>query len=137
EGLTEDRCIRAIETKPSVKGRAVTHHANSTWRVEDANGRPGSGGRLSEYALGKLGEIIPADACRLAPANAQVSWDIHYYPAGEEVIDDQVEIGIWLYPEDFDPETLYRQTLTLYYLSGGDFDIPPHGKLMTQGFHSF
>jgi len=135
--LTKDRCIRAIETKPSVKGRAVTHHANSTWRVVDENGRVTQGGRLSEYALGKLGEIIPADACRLAPANGQVAWDIHYYPAGEEVINDQVEIGIWLYPEDFDPNKLYRQTLSLYSLSGGDFDIPPHGKLMTQGFHSF
>ena len=137
EGLTQDRCIRAIETKPSVKGRAVTHHANSTWRIRGENGQGGGGGRLSEYALGKLGEIIPADACRLAPGNAQVAFDIHYYPAGEEVINDQVEIGIWLYPEDFSPDELYRQTLSLYYLAGGDFDIPPHGKLMTQGFHSF
>ena len=25
----------------------------------------------------------------------------------------------------------------MYFLQGGDYDIPPHGKLMTQGFHSF
>jgi mono/diheme cytochrome c family protein len=138
EGIPTDRCIRAIETKPSIKGRAVAHHANSTWRLRsESSGMAGGGGRLSEYALGKLGEIIPPDACRVAPANAQVAFDIHYYPAGEEVVDDQVEIGIWLYPEDFKPETLYPQTLTLYYLEGGDFDIEPHGKLMTQGFHSF
>ncbi|MDR0786494.1 MAG: cytochrome c [Gemmatimonadota bacterium] len=137
QGIPTDRCIRAIETKPSVKGRAVAHHANSTWRLRGEDGGMTAGGRLSEYALGKLGEIVPPDACRIAPANAQVSWDIHYYPAGEEVIDDQVEIGIWLYPEDFKPETLYQQTLALYGLQGGDFDIPPHGKLMTQGFHSF
>jgi hypothetical protein len=137
EGIPTDRCIRAIETKPSVKGRAVAHHANSTWRAPSGGGAGGGGGRLSEYALGKLGEIIPADACRIAPANAQVSFDIHYYPAGEEVVDDQVEIGIWLYPEDFKPETLYPQTLSLYSLQGGDFDIEPHGTLVTQGFHSF
>jgi len=137
-GIPTDRCIRAIETKPSVKGRAAAHHANSTWRLTGENsGQGGGGGRLSEYALGKLGEIVPADACRIAPANARVSWDIHYYPSGEEVVDDVVEIGIWLYPEEFKPETLYRQTLSLYNLSGGDFDIPPHGTLMTQGFHSF
>ncbi len=137
EGIPTNRCIRAIETKPSVEGRAVAHHANSTWRLRGEGGMAGGGGRLSEYALGKLGEIIPPDACRIAPANAQVSWDIHYYPNGEEVVDDQIEIGIWLYPEDFSPETLYSQTLSLYNLQGGDFDIPPHGTLTTQGFHSF
>lgn len=132
-GLTRDRCIRAIETKPSVPGRAVTHHANSTFRVADEE----ESVRLSEYALGKLGEIIPEDACRIAPANSQVAWDIHYYPAGIQVIDDQVEIGLWLYPEDFDASGLYPQTLRSYRLEGGDFDIAPHGTLVTQGFHTF
>jgi hypothetical protein len=136
-GITEDRCIRAIETKPSVAGRAVAHHANSSFRIDQGDGSNGGGGRLSEYALGKLGEIIPEDACRLAPANSSVAWDIHYYPNGEDVIDDQVSVGIWLYPEDFDKDSLYRQTLSLYDLDGGDFDIPPHGTLMTQGFHTF
>jgi mono/diheme cytochrome c family protein len=130
-GITEERCIRAIETKPSVAGRMVTHHANSTFRVEG-----GGGGRLSEYAIGKIGEIIPEGACRTAPANSQVSWDIHYWPNGTEVVDATVEIGIWLYPADY--EGTYRQTLSLYGLNGGrGFDIAPHGTLMTQGFHNF
>jgi hypothetical protein len=129
-GVTEDRCIRAIETKPSVVGRAVAHHANTTLRSDNG------GGRLSEYALGKIGEIIPEGACRTFPANATVSWDIHYWPNGVEVIDDQVEIGVWFWPEDYEGE--YRQTLTLYRLQGGrGYDIPPHGTLMTQGFHTF
>jgi mono/diheme cytochrome c family protein len=130
-GITEDRCIRAIETKPSVEGRAVAHHANSSFRVED-----GRGGRLSEYALGKIGEIIPDGACRLAPANSQVSWDIHYWPNGVDVEDDQVEIGIWLHPADYEGE--YRQSLSLYRLQGGrGYDIPPHGTLMTRGIHQW
>jgi hypothetical protein len=129
-GITEDRCIRAIETKPSVPGRSSTHHANSSFRVE------GGGGRLSEYAIGKIGEIIPEGACRVAPAGAQVSWDIHYFPNGNASPGDQVEIGIWFYPEDYEGQ--YRQTLSLYGLQGGrGFDIPPHGTLMTQGFHAF
>jgi mono/diheme cytochrome c family protein len=135
-GITENRCIRAIETKPAPEGRSVTHHANSMWRPAGA-GAAMAGGFLSEYALGKLGEIIPPDACRMAPADARVAWDIHYYPSGEEVVDHVVEVGLWLYPEGFDQESLYRQTLSLYSLQGGDFDIPPHGTLMTQGFHSF
>jgi mono/diheme cytochrome c family protein len=131
-GINTQRCIRAIETKPSVLGRAVTHHANSSWRGAEA----GLGGQLSEYALGKIGEIIPEGACRTAPANGQVAFDIHYWPNGVEVVDDQVEVGIWFYPEDY--ESKYRQTLTLYFLNGGrGFDIPPHGTLMTQGVHQF
>ena len=130
-GITEERCIRAIETKPSVAARGVAHHANSTFRVEE-----GQGGRLSEYALGKLGEIIPEGACRRAPANSQVAFDIHYWPNGTELTDDQVEIGIWFHPADYEAE--YRQTLSLYRLSGGrGYDIAPHGKLMTRGIHQF
>ena len=50
-------------------------------------GGPGSV-RLSEYALGKIGEVgSPSDACRIAPAGANVRWDIHYYPNGTEVVD--------------------------------------------------
>jgi mono/diheme cytochrome c family protein len=131
-GITTDRCIRAIETKPSVVGRAVAHHANSSWVTENRRG----GGQLSEYALGKIGEIIPEGACRLAPANGRVAWDIHYWPNGVEVVDDQVEIGLWLHPEGYEPE--YEQDLTLYFLQGGrGYDIPPHGTLMTRGIHQW
>jgi len=91
---------------------------------------------LSEYALGKIGEIIPEGACRTAPGGAQVRFDIHYWPNGTELTDDQVEIGIWLYPEDYQGE--YKQTLTLYFLQGGrGFDIAPHGTLMTRGIHQW
>jgi len=130
-GLTEDRCIMAIETKPAVDARMVTHHANTSFRVEG-----GQGGRLSEFAIGKIGEIIPEGACRTAPANSSVSWDIHYWPNGVDLPEATVEVGIWLYPKEY--EGTYRQTLSLYGLQGGrGFDIAPHGTLMTQGFHNF
>lgn len=130
-GITEDRCIMAIETKPSVRGRAVAHHANSSFEVDGE-----SAGRLSEYALGKVGEIVPEGACRKAPANSEVAFDIHYWPNGVELEGDQVEVGIWLHPEEYEGE--YEQSLTLYFLRGGrGYDIAPHGKLMTQGYHSF
>jgi mono/diheme cytochrome c family protein len=130
-GVTSERCIKAIETKPSVAGRAVAHHANSSFRVDGE-----SAGRLSEYALGKVGEIVPEGACRRIPANADVAFDIHYWPNGVEVEGDQVEVAIWLHDEDY--EGTHDQSLSLYYLNGGrGFDIAPHGTLMTQGFHSF
>jgi hypothetical protein len=133
-GLTTDRCIKAIEVKPSVDGRAVTHHANSNFQVLKEDGTFEVTARLTEYALGKLGEVIPEGTCRVAPANSHVAWDIHYYPSGEVVENNQVEIGIWLHPEDYQGK--YRQTLALYNLRG-DIDLAPHGTAMTQGFHSF
>ena len=133
-GVNTERCIMAVETKPSVEGRAVAHHANSSFRVDGE-----SAGRLSEYALGKVGEIVPDGACRKLPADASVAFDIHYWPNGVELEDDQVEIGIWFQPEEYESE--YQQTLSLYFLDGGvggrGYDIAPHGTLMTQGFHSF
>jgi hypothetical protein len=136
-GITEDRCIKAIETLPSRAAHGSTHHANSQFQVQNEDGEWRSFGRLSEYAYGKLGEVVPEGACRTAPANSQVSWSIHYYPDGNAVADDQVSVGIWYHDETFNEEEAYPQDLTLYYLQGGDYDIPPHGKLMTQGFHSF
>ncbi|MCP5356682.1 MAG: hypothetical protein H7A06_00905 [Pseudomonadales bacterium] len=139
-GITETRCIKAVETKPSVAAHGSTHHANSHFLVQNEEGEWVTYDRLSEFAFGKLGEKTPEGACRSAPANSKVAWSIHYYPDGKAVKDDQVTVGIWYYDEEdnFDEKTAYRQDLKLYNLDGGgDYLIPPHGTLMTQGFHSF
>jgi hypothetical protein len=66
-----------------------------------------------------------------------VRWDVHYYPTGEEIVDDVIEMGIWLYPRDH--KSTYKQDLKLYSLlmKGGELEMPPHSTVMTQGFHSF
>ena len=139
-GITEDRCIKAIETLPSKAAHGSTHHANSQFLTQNEDGEWVTFGRLSEFAFGKLGEMVPEGACRTAPANSQVRWSIHYHPDGNAVSDDQVTVGIWYHDEEdnFDEASTYRQDLRSYGLDGGgDFLIPPHGQLMTQGFHSF
>ncbi len=139
-GITESRCIKAVETLPSSAAHGSTHHANSHFLVRNEDGEWVRGDRLSEYAYGKLGEKVPEGACRKVPADSKVGWSIHYYPDGKAVQDDQVSVGIWYYDEEdeFSEEQAYRQDLRLYALDGGgDYLIPPHGKLMTQGFHSF
>jgi mono/diheme cytochrome c family protein len=137
-GLTADRCIRAVSVKPSLKGRAAAHHANSELLVlDEKTGQYKEGERLTEYALGKAGEIMPPDSCRTLPANAMVQWDVHYYPTGQELKDDVIELGIWLYPDGH--QAKFKQDLKLYTLlmKGGELEIPPNGTVMTQGFHSF
>ena len=139
-GITESRCIKAVETLPSASAHGSTHHANSHFLTQNEDGEWETFGRLSEYAYGKLGEKVPEGACRTAPADSKVGWSIHYYPDGKAVADDQVTVGIWYHDEEdnFVEEESYPQDLRLYALDGGgDYLIPPHGKLTTQGFHSF
>jgi len=139
-GITESRCIKAVETLPSAAAHGSTHHADSEFLIQNENGEWVSFDRLSEYAQGKLGEKVPLDTCRRAPANSKLRFSVHYYPDGNAVPDDQVSVGIWYHDENsFDEEGTYIQDLKFYMLEAGDDDflIPPHGKLMTQGFHSF
>jgi mono/diheme cytochrome c family protein len=137
-GLDKDRCIMAVSVKPTRKGRAAAHHANTEFvQFDEKVGGYVETERVSEYALGKAGEIVPPDGCRTMPANALVRWDVHYYPTGEELKNDVIEMGIWLYPEDH--QAKYKQDLKLYLMTmkGGDLEIPPHGTTVTQGFHTF
>jgi mono/diheme cytochrome c family protein len=137
-GVTKDRCIKAVSVKPSLKGRAAAHHANSELvEFDQKTGEYKETERVSEYALGKSGEIVPADSCRTLPANSLVRWDVHYYPTGEEIVDDVIEMAIWLYPDDHQGK--YKQNLRNYSLlmKGSELEIAPNGLAMTQGFHSF
>jgi hypothetical protein len=139
-GLSEDRCIKAVQVKPRGEAKAVVHHANSSILTES-----GREGMLTEYAMGKWGEIVPEGVCRTIPANAQVSWDIHMFPGGlgamapgSVIKDNVVEIGLWLYTEEESEQLKYKQDLSLYRLGDqDDLVVPPNGYAMTQGFHSF
>ena len=132
-GLDEDRWAMAFETRPSFPaGRQVVHHANPHLLRLNEEGRYRRIQTLSEYAMGKVGEILPGDAARLLKANDMIEWDAHYYPMGYDVPGDQVELGIWFHEEGFEPE--FRQDLRLYPLRG-DIALAPGGTAMTQGFH--
>lgn len=141
-GLEQDRCIRAVQVKPAGNAKAVVHHANSRFLVRNEEGEMESADRLTEYAMGKVGELIPDGVCRRAPANSYVGWDIHLYPGGigrmapgDVVEDNVVEIGIWFHPEDYEPR--FEQDLALYGVDQGEMVVPPHGVTMQQDFHSF
>ncbi|MDF1766926.1 MAG: cytochrome c [Gammaproteobacteria bacterium] len=144
-GITADRCIKAVQVKPRGDAKAVVHHANSAVELENADGTMERYGQLTEYAMGKWGEIVPEGVCRTIPAGAQVRWSIHMFPGGlgamapGSVIEDNVvEIGLWLHPEGYEEVAQYKQDLKLYQISPQDeLVVPPHGHAMTQGFHTF
>lgn len=147
--MTQDRCIKAVQVKPRGDARAVVHHANSDVYVPDEYGDLQEYGQLTEYAMGKWGEVMPEGVCRTLPANSQVRWDIHMFPGGvgataegQMIKDNVVEIGLWFHDENYVAEKQpYKQDLRLYGMregyQNGQLIVPPHGYTMTQGFHSF
>ncbi len=81
-GITSDRCIKAIQVKPRGDAKAVVHHANSSVELMREDGAMERYGQLTEYAMGKWGEIVPEGVCRTIPAGSMVRWSIHMYPGG-------------------------------------------------------
>jgi len=145
-GITSDRCIKAVQVKPRGDAAAVVHHANSSVLLENEEGELERQGMLTEYAMGKWGEMVPEGVCRTIEAGAQVAWSIHMYPGGVgataqgEIIEDNVvEIGLWFHEVGYEnSENIYKQDLALYRIEQqDDLVIPPNGYQMTQGFHSF
>ncbi len=151
-GVSADRCLKAVQVKPRGSAHTVVHHANSRLVQVNADGdlERAAEGMLTEYAMGKWGEIVPDGVCRTVPADALVSWDIHMFPGGlgamapGAVIEDNVvELGMWFHPEDYAEQVKYKQDLLSYEIGiprrerEYNLVIPPHGHLITQGFHSF
>ncbi len=140
-GLTEDRCIKAMQVKPTENSKTVVHHANTYFEEPREDGTYRRTGSVTEYAMGKLGEIVPEGVCRTASETARIAWDIHIYPGGlgatapDAVVEGtSVELALWFHPKDY--EAKYKQTLSLYWLEG-ELLLPPNGSAVTQGFHSF
>lgn len=151
-GLTVDRCIKAVQVKPRGDAQAVVHHANSSVEVPNDQGERERYGMLTEYAMGKWGEMVPDGVCRTLPARSEILWNIHMFPGGvgataqgEVIKDNVVEIGLWFHEEGYEAsDEVYKQDLAQYNIQydgaairNANMVIPPNGYSMTQGFHSF
>jgi hypothetical protein len=97
-GLTEDRWVKAVETKPSKAGRRIVHHGNASVIAPD-----GTRTSLSEYAVGKYGDIFPDGTGRLIKAGSKISFNMHYHAVGEE-IHDRTTVGLIFYPKGVVPK---------------------------------
>ena len=114
-GLTEDRWIQMIETKPSLEGFRVVHHA-TTSILEGTQEQ-----LLSEYALGKTADILPEGAGRLLKAGTTLRWNLHYASVGKPTT-DRTSIAFKFYPKGFTPKHKLTQAVvgTVFEL-----DLPP------------
>jgi hypothetical protein len=143
-GLTEERWVRAIEIKPArVSDRRIVHHVLTlldqhemgvTGLAEDAHDAQMTAGLFMEWAVGKVGQIFPADAGKLMLPGSKINWEIHMFAVGEEIKDSQVELGIYFYPKGQVPE--HRTILKMFNVAPGSrLDIPPGKTSMTQNFY--
>lgn len=143
-GLTEQRWVRAIEIKPvRDHDRKIVHHVLAyllqpeqgvTGLASTAHEHQSNAGLFMEWAVGKTGQIFPADAGKLMLPGSKIRWEVHYHAIGEEIADSQVEMAIYFYPKGFVPQ--HRTVLRMFDLSRGrDLDIPPNEKTITQNYY--
>ena len=117
-GLTEDRYIKAVETKPSPGGGIrVVHHAVTSLLGDDG---VSEGGTLNEYAVGKNGDIYPDGAGKLIKAGARIRFNLHYHSIGEEIT-DRTSVAFVFYPKGYVP----KHVITTVIAETKDIDIPP------------
>ena len=134
-GLTEDRWVTGMEVRPTLEGaRRVTHHAVIYLQQEEEPGDfespvniPGRGSYLTEFAVGKIGDVFRENTGKLLKAGSRIAFDNHYHSVGEEIT-AQTELGIWFYPKDYRPKyRVYSNALGAVQAMSA-LDIPP-GKI--------
>jgi hypothetical protein len=138
-GLTEDRWIKEIETKPDPKSFAAVHHASldivePTAGLDARRENYGMGGPrsfLSEYALGKNADVFPEGAGRLIKAGSKINFNMHYYSIGEEV-ENITSVGMVFYPKGQEPK---HQVITQHIAENGDLDVPAGTVSRVDGYH--
>ena len=117
-GLTEDRYIKAVETKPSPGGGIkVVHHAVTSLVTDDGGTE---GGTLNEYAVGKNGDIYPDGAGKLMKAGQRIRFNMHYHAIGHEIV-DRSQVAFVFYPKGYVPKHVMTTVLSP---NNDDLDIP-------------
>jgi hypothetical protein len=133
-GLTEDRYLKAVETKPGPGAKKVVHHAVTFLIQDEGDGsdligrgpiRPAAagsetGGFLNEYAVGKNGDMFPEGTGRLVKAGAKVRFNLHYHPMGEQTV-DQTQLALVFYPKGYKPK---YYVLASHTGDAEDLDLP-------------
>ncbi|MBI4476200.1 MAG: hypothetical protein HY654_03445 [Acidobacteria bacterium] len=142
-GLTEDRYLQAVESKPGPGARSVVHHL-LTYLIQQVDEDEVLVGRLddratnnesflNEYAVGKNGDILPDGTGKLVKAGAKIRFNLHYHASGKETR-DRARVGLKFYPKGYVPK--YHQ-ISLQIARAQEIDIPPHSVTRHDGYYRF
>lgn len=142
EGLIDEpRYVRATELKGSYPlGVKVLHHGHAVLISETDNGRRVTR-PLGRQGVGKAGDLFPKGTGMLIHPSGMINWNLHYFPISQEVVNEQAEAAVWLYPKGYKPEleTVGEQRFTADAGGNmpwaGDIVLPPHSIKMQQGIH--
>ncbi|HYA16094.1 MAG TPA: hypothetical protein VEF06_01440 [Bryobacteraceae bacterium] len=130
--LTEDRWIKAMEIKPS--NRKITHHCVVYAIEPDAPaGTPESGVQLTEYAVGKYGDIFADNTSRLLKKGTRLRFDMHYFAQGSEQT-NHTTIAFKFYPKGFTPKYQVR-SVAIRNNPNDELEIPPNSVVRTDGYY--
>ena len=139
-GLKEDRWVRAIEIRPTIPGRRIVHHAlaylvqsEEAADFTQAVGVPGQGSFLSEFAVGKIGDVFRENTGKLMKAHSKIRYDIHYHSVGREVA-DHTDVGVWFYPRGVVPKYRVIAQPMGVQQSMATLDIPPGKKTVHHAY---
>ncbi|HWE53659.1 MAG TPA: hypothetical protein VG273_27970 [Bryobacteraceae bacterium] len=130
--LTEDRWVKAMEVKPS--NPRVVHHAVVYAIEPDAPaGTPETGIQLTEYAVGKYGDIFSENTGRLLKKGTKLRFDMHYFATGKEE-KNKITIAFKFYPKGFVPKYQVR-SVAIRNMPNDELDIPPNSVVRTDGYY--
>ena len=143
-GLTEDRYVQAVETKPGPGARTVMHHL-LTYLIQDVSDTEKLVGQddvrqqqtetfLNEYAVGKNGDILPEGTGKLMKAGSKVRFNIHYHSNGKETV-DRSRVAVKFYPKGYVPK--YHQISLQIASANSQLDIPAGAVSRNEGYYRF
>jgi hypothetical protein len=130
--LDEDRWVKAMEVKPS--NAKVVHHAVVYAIEPDAPpGTPDTGVQLTEYAVGKYGDIFSENTGRLLKKGTRLRFDMHYFAIGSEQ-NNHMTIAFKFYPKGFTPKYQVR-SIPIRNFPNDELEIPPNSVVRTDGYY--
>jgi hypothetical protein len=138
--------VRAVETKPGPGARAVTHHL-LTYLIQTVDPseqligvndvREGSSEVfLNEYAVGKNGDVLPANTGKLIKAGGKIRFSVHYHSSGKEA-GDRSRVALEFYPKGYVPKYHQISLQIAHADNGGQLDLPAGVVTRSDGYYHF
>jgi len=132
-GLTEDRCVAAIEIKEvndqqgasnaanTVGGLFIFHHALMGVQAPGLAAAAALGGGWPVHEVGRNADVFNPDSGKRLPAGARVGFpNVHMHANGKDTT-GHLEIAFKFHPKDYKPKFVER----LMPIATGDIDIRP------------
>ena len=114
--LTEERWVKAYQSKPGKDDVAIVHHMMATVILPDGT----DDGFGFHYTPGKPATVYQDDAGFLLRPGSQIRFDLHFDAEDDDIV-AKPQLGLILYPKGYEPT---YQVDRLNFASLSELDIP-------------